>query len=111
MQEKLVEKSYISARLYYDMEEYRAATVSLSNSLKEYPETKYREELMFLKLDALFQTALKSVPSKQRDRFQTTLDEYYSFIEEYPKTDHDKEVGKIYATTAKFLKIDTGENK
>lgn len=111
MQEKLVEKSYISARLYYDMGEFRAATVSLSNSLKEYPETKYREELMFLKLDALFQTALKSIPSKQRDRFQTTLDEYYSFIEEYPKTDNDKEVGKIYATTAKFLKIDTGENK
>ncbi len=111
MQEKLVEKSYISARLYYDMGEYRAATVSLANSLKDYPDTKYREELMFLKLDALFLTAQKSIPSKQRERYQTTLDEYYSFIEEYPKTAHEKDVAKIYASTAKFLKIDTGENK
>jgi len=110
MQEKLVEKSYISARLYYDMGEYRAATVSLANSLKEYPETKYREELMFLKLDALFLTAQKSIPSKQRDRFQTALDEYYSFIEEYPKSSHEKEVARIYEVTAKFLKIDTGTN-
>jgi outer membrane protein assembly factor BamD len=110
MQEKLVEKSYISSRLYYDMGEFRAATVSLSNSLKEYPDTKYREELMFLKLDALFQTAQRSIPSKQRDRFQSTLDEYYSFIEEYPKSEHEKDVAKIYATTAKFLKIENVTN-
>ena len=110
MQEKLVEKSYISARLYYDMGEYRAATVSLSNSLKEYPETKYREELMFLKLDALFQTAERSVPSKKLERFQTALDEYYSFIEEYPKTSHEKDVAKIYDVTARYLKIGTVKN-
>ncbi len=107
MQEKLVEKSYISARLYYDMGEFRAATVSLSNSLKEFPDTKYREELMFLRLDALFQTAERSIPSKKRERYQAALDEYYSFIEEYPKSLHDKEVGKIYNVTARFLNIET----
>ena len=64
MQEKLVEKSYMSGRLYYDLKQYRAATVSLSNSLKEYPDTKYREELMFLKLDALYMYAQKSIPDK-----------------------------------------------
>ena len=110
MQEKLVEKSYINARLYYDMGEFKASTVSLSNSLKEYPDTKYREELMFLKLDALYQTALRSIPSKQRERYQNTLDEYYSFIEEYPKSSHDKDVDRIYSATAKFLKIEKTEN-
>jgi len=110
MQEKLVEKSYINARLYYDMGEFRAATVSLSNSLKEYPDTKYREELMFLKLDALYQTAQRSISSKQRERYQNTLDEYYSFIEEYPKSSHQMDVDKIYASTAKVLKIVKTEN-
>ena len=62
LQEKLVEKSYLSARLYYDLGEYRAATVSLANSLKEYPDTRYREELMFLKLDALYLYAVNSFP-------------------------------------------------
>lgn len=110
MQEKLVEKSYINARLYYDMGEFRAATVSIANSLKDYPDTKYREELMFLKLDAIFQTAERSIPSKKRERYQSALDEYYSFIEEYPQSSHAKDVERIYATTAKFLKIEKSQN-
>ena len=54
LQEKLVEKSYLSAKLYYDMKQYKAAVVALNNSLKEYADTKYREEMMFLKLNSLF---------------------------------------------------------
>lgn len=111
MQEKLVEKSYLSGRLYYDMGQYRAATVSLANSLKEFPDTKYREELMFLRLDALYLYALNSVPAKQVERFQVTLDEYYSFIEEFPKTTYLKDATRIFQSTAKFLKIDTTANK
>jgi len=107
LQEKLVEKSYLSARLYYDLKEYRAATVSLANSLKEYPETKYREELMFLKLDALYPLAVNSVPEKKVERYQTTLDEYYSFIEEYPQSKFTKDVNRIFESTTKYLKVDT----
>lgn len=107
LQEKLVEKSYLSARLYYDLKQYRAATVSLANSLKEYPDTKYREELMFLKLDALFLYAERSIPSKQVERYQATLDEYYSFIEEFPQSKYTKDVKRIFGDTAKFLKVDT----
>jgi len=102
-----VEKSYLSARLYYDLKQYRAATVSLANSLKEYPDTKYREELMYLKLDALFLYAERSVSEKQVERYQTTLDEYYSFIEEFPESKYSREVAKIFNTTARFLKVDT----
>jgi len=107
LQEKLVEKSYLSARLYYDLKEYRAATVSLANSLKEYPDTKYREELMFLKLDALYLLAVNSVPDKKVERYQTTLDEYYSFIEEYPQSKFTKDVNRIFESTSKYLKVDT----
>jgi len=107
LQEKLVEKSYLSARLYYDLKQYRAATVSLSNSLKEYPDTKYREELMYLKLDALFLYAERSVPEKKGERYQTTLDEYYSFIEEFPSGKYSKDVKSIFDSTAKYLKVDT----
>jgi outer membrane protein assembly factor BamD len=107
LQEKLVEKSYLSARLYYDLKEYRAATVSLANSLKEYPDTKYREELMYLKLDALFLYAQRSIPDKQVERYQIALDEYYSFIEEFPRSKYSKDVKRIFDSTARFLKVDT----
>jgi outer membrane protein assembly factor BamD len=111
LQEKLVEKSYLSARLYYDLKQYRAATVSLANSLKEYPDTRYREELMYLKLDALFLYAERSIPSKQVERYQTTLDEYYSFIEEFPQSRYSRDVKRIFQSTAKFLNVDTSEQQ
>ena len=107
LQEKLVEKSYLSARLYYDLKEYRATTVSLASSLKEYPDTRYREELMYLKLDAQYLLALNSIPSKRVERYQTTLDEYYSFIEELPQSKFAKDVNRIFESTARYLQVDT----
>lgn len=106
LQERLVEKSYLSARLYYDMKAYKAAIVALNNSLKEHADTKYREEMMFLKLNSLFLYAENSVPDKQKERYQETLDDYYSFMEEFPGSKYSKDVNRIYQTIGKFLKID-----
>ena len=103
MADKLVEKSYISAKLYYDLGYYKSAIIALRNSLIEYPETKYREELMFLILKSSFLLADKSIPSKQRERFQAALDEYYSFIGEFPDGPHSKEAVKIYENSTNFL--------
>jgi outer membrane protein assembly factor BamD len=110
LEEKLVEKSYLSAKLYYDMNQYKAAVVALNNSLKEYAETKYREEMMFLKLNSLFMYAEKSLEIKQRERYQATLDDYYSFMEEFPKSQYSKEVNSIFQKTNKYLKAGIPES-
>lgn len=104
LEDKLVEKSYLNARLYYDMKNYKAAIVALTNSLKEYANTKYREKMMYLKLNSLFQYAELSLHAKQKERYQATLDDYYSFMEEFPKSTYSKEVNSIYQKTNKFLK-------
>jgi len=109
--EKLVQKSYLSAKLYYDMKQYKAAVVALDNSLKEYPETKYREELMFLKLNSLFLYAENSVADKQRERFQDALDDYFSFMEEFPETAYSRDVTRIYQTTTRRLGLDPSNNQ
>jgi outer membrane protein assembly factor BamD len=111
MRERMVEKSYLSARLYYDMKQYRAASIALANSLKEYPETKYREEMMYMKLSSLFLFAELSIYTKQTERYQTALDDYYSFVEEFPKSSYSKEVSRIYDTTSKKLKITTDKTQ
>jgi outer membrane protein assembly factor BamD len=106
LQEKLVEKSYLSARLYYDMEQYKAAVTALSNSLKEFADTKFREEMMYLKLKSLFLYAENSFDIRKKERFQATLDDYFSFMEEFPESSYSKEVKKIYNDTARYLKVD-----
>jgi outer membrane protein assembly factor BamD len=105
LQDKLVEKSYLSAKLYSDMKQYKAAVVALNNSLKEFANTKYREKMMYLKLNSLFQYAELSLPDKQKERYQSTLDDYYSFMEEFPKSSYSKDVDNIYQKTSKYLKI------
>ncbi len=105
LEEKLVEKSYISAKLYYDMRQYKAAVVALNNSLKEYADTKYREEMMFLKLNSLFLYAENSLVIRQKERYQATLDDYYSFMEEYPESKYDREVKRIFNETSSYLKV------
>ena len=110
LQEKLVEKSYVSARLYYDMKQYKAAVIALSNSLKEYANSKYREKMMYLKLNSLFQYAELSFAGKQKERYQATLDDYYSFMEEFPKSSYSKDINSIYQKTNKYLKAGIPES-
>ena len=105
LEEKLVEKSYLSAKLYYDMKQYKAAVVALNNSLKEYADTKYREEMMFLKLNSLYLFAVNSLVTKQKERYQAALDDYYSFMEEFPKSQYSKDVSGIYEKTNRYLKV------
>jgi outer membrane protein assembly factor BamD len=107
LRDRLSEKSYLSATLYFKMSQYKAAVTAIANSLKEYPDTKYREEMMYLKLSSLFQYAEHSINTKQTERYQAALDDYYSFVEEFPKSSYAKDLTRMYQATSKMLKINT----
>jgi len=110
MRDKLVYKSYLSGKLYFDLNNYKAAVVALSSSLKDFPDTKYREELMYMLLKAKYLLAVNSVEEKKRERLSSALDEYYTFVDEYPESKYRKEVERYYATTAKLLNYKQGSN-
>ncbi|OFX87426.1 MAG: hypothetical protein A2W99_07240 [Bacteroidetes bacterium GWF2_33_16] len=104
LRNKLVEKSYLSAKLYYNLSDYKAAVIALNNSIEQYPETKYREEIMFLILKASYLLAENSIYEKQTERFQATVDEYYTFVDEYPKSDFRSEADKMFNDSQRKLK-------
>lgn len=104
LRNKLVEKSYISAKLYYNLGNYKSAVIALNNSLEQFPETKYREEIMFLILKASYLLADGSVPEKQIERFQAAVDEYYTFVDEFPKSEFKSEAEKMFNESQKRLK-------
>lgn len=103
LRNKLVEKSYISAKLYFDLDDYKASIVALNNSLVQYPESKYREEILFMLVKSSYMYAEKSVVTKQKERFQQAVDEYYSFAAEFPESKYNKEVKNYYELSSKFL--------
>ena len=102
MRNKMVEKSYNSAKLYYDLGDYKASIIALKNSLSAYPDTKHREELLFLILKSSFLLAENSITSKQKERYQDTMDEYYTFIGEFPESRYKKEAERIYNEAVAF---------
>ena len=104
MKDKLVDKSYLTAKLYYNLGQYKASIIALSNSLEDYPDTKYREELMYLLLKSSFLLADNSIPAKKKERFQSTMDDYYSFIGEFPKSQYAKDAQRMYERVDRFLK-------
>jgi outer membrane protein assembly factor BamD len=104
LQEKLVDKSFINAKLYFDLGDYKASIVALNNSLSDYPNTKYREELEYLVLQSNYLLAKKSISSKQKERFQATIDEYYSFIAEFPSSKFSKDAKNIYEDSQSYVK-------
>jgi outer membrane protein assembly factor BamD len=106
LKDKLVYKSYLSARLYYDFENYKAAVIALDNSLKEYPESQYREELMYMLLKSKYLLAINSVEDKKAERLSSALDEYFSFVDEYPESKYRREVDRFYETVADLLNYD-----
>lgn len=110
LRDKLVYKSYLSGKLYYDLNNYKAAVVALSSSLKDFPDTKYREELMYMLLKAKYLLAINSVDEKKRERLSSTLDEYFTFVDEFPESKYRKEVEKYHVSTAKLLNYKPDSN-
>jgi outer membrane protein assembly factor BamD len=105
MRYKLIQKSFMSAKLYFQLERYKASIIALNNSLEEYPNTKYREEIMFLILKSNYLLAKNSIQRKKEERFQNTVDAYYSLAEEYPSSQYLDEAKSIYQKSNKYLNI------
>ncbi len=108
LQEKLAEKEYLNAKLYYDLGDYMgnnylSAVVTATNALKRFPDTKRREDLYFLILDSKFMQAEKSVEKKMEDRYRDAIDEYYNYIGEFPEGKYSKEAEKIREKSQKFI--------
>ena len=108
--ERLHEKAYINAYTYYKIGRYRSAITALKNALREYPESKHREEIMFLIVDAGYRFASNSVASKQTDRYLDMLDSALSFREAYPESAHLKEVERMVQHARDYLDRNNKDN-
>lgn len=109
MQDKLTLKELQNAQLYYNLgnfmgNNYESAIITAQNALKSYPYSKYREEFELLILKSKYQVAQQSVAEKKEDRFQDVVDEYFSFINNYPESKHISEAENIYKIARRHVK-------
>jgi outer membrane protein assembly factor BamD len=120
LQDRLVQKEYDNALLYYNLGEYNgnchyggnnfeASILTAENALKTFPYTRLREDLYMNILRCRYQLAQRSVASKEMDRFRETIDEYYGFRNEFPDSKYMKEADKIFKNASAKVKPEATE--
>ena len=103
MNEKIVYKSFLSAKLYHDMGYFKAAVIALNNSIIDYPSTKYREEIKYLLFKSKYFLGINSVEEKKRERLNDARDEYFTFADEFPESKHVRDAEKFHKVTSDML--------
>ena len=96
--DKLIQKEFLSAQLYYnlggyfgninsnDESNYTSSIITAQNTLKNYPYCSLREDFMLLIMKSKFQLAENSSDEKRLDRYRDAEDECYGFINEFPES-------------------------
>lgn len=101
--DRLDKKAFENARLYYKMEDYKAATVALRNVLKDNSDNRYREDILYTLAMASFKYADLSYLEKQKERFLLFVDDYLNFVGEFPESDYRRELDSHYRRAQRFL--------
>ena len=117
LQDHLIEKEYLNAKLYYDLggyvinsliygSNYEACIVTSENALRDYPyaSAQWREQFSILILRSKFFLARQSVEEKRLDRYRETVDEYYAFVNDFPESKFLKEAQGYFTKSQRALK-------
>ena len=114
--DKLIQKEFMSATLYYnlggyfgninanDESNYTASIITAQNTLKNYPYCSLREDFMLLIMKSKFQLAENSSEEKRIDRYRDAEDECYGFINEFPDSKNVALAEKYIVKCKKVLK-------
>ena len=100
---KLEKKEFENAKLYYKLQKYEAAMVTLENFIKEFPGSTFQEEALFLTIQTAHDYATASIISLQNERFKSCLEKYQIFVDKYPNSIFLKDAEKYYVNSTDFL--------
>lgn len=108
LQEKLAYKELLATKLYFNLGTYmgnnfESSVITAQNALKDYPYSKYREELMYYMLRSKYELALVSVDEKLQGRYRDVVDEYYAYVNEYPDGKYVKQAEKFFDFASKRI--------
>lgn len=117
LQDNLVQKEYLSAKLYYNLggyfgnindgteSNYEACIITAQNALKTYPYTDKREDFSVLIMKSKYYLAKNSSEAKRVERYRDAEDECYGFLNEFPES-KEAETAKEYIEKCKKITKD-----
>tara|TARA_B100000700_G_C14806116_1_gene742930 strand:- start:367 stop:933 length:567 start_codon:yes stop_codon:yes gene_type:complete len=103
LRSKLELKSFEKSNLYFKMEKYRSAIIAYNSTLEKFPDTQFREEILFMIVKANFMFASNSVESKKVERFEATIDSYLTFVDSFEKSSYLKTAESYYNSSIREI--------
>lgn len=104
LNERSDRKALENARLYYKMEDYKASRVAFKNVLKDNAENIYREDILYYTAMSSYKYASLSIEARQKERYLTFVDDYYTFISEFDESSrYYRELNVCYKRALKAL--------
>ncbi len=101
--EKLELKDFKTAKLYEDLQLYRAAAISYGLLSDNYPDSKNSDKYKLLTVKAYYLFAENSFAQKQKERFEKVILEYNDFVDRFSDSPLLPEAKKIKIKTDNVL--------
>ncbi len=99
---KLEHKDYDQLKQYRNLadyfNDYKAVITSSKNFIKEFPDSKYVEEVAYLIIESYYLLAIKSVPGKKIERLDSAIESYLKFVDLYPKSNYLGKAEGVYSS-------------
>ncbi|MES2588292.1 MAG: outer membrane protein assembly factor BamD [Bacteroidota bacterium] len=89
---KLENKDFESIKLYSKTLNYKSAVTTAETFLNDYPTSRNKEEVIYIKIKNSYFLAKNSIDDKKKDRIDKTIETYRTFAVQFPESKHLKEL-------------------
>ncbi len=112
LRKNLKQKALETALLFFKIEDYRAATVSFKNAIKDFPDIENKDYIEFMVIKANYLYAKYSIDEKKVERLNDVFKAYKEFSGKYPNTNkYFKEAKELNEKASKELTNHNLKNK
>lgn len=103
-QQKLEDKAALAARLYYNISQYKAATIVYKNIQTDFPMSAKMDEYQYMIVKANYKYARASIKEKQEERYVAVLSAYQELVDSYPQSHYIKDAEKYFSLASTNIK-------
>ncbi len=108
---KLENKDADAAKLYFNISQYKAASVAYKSVMRNYPDSPNSDFYQYMIVRSLFKYAQNSYPEKQEERYLNAMSAYNDLKETYPKSKYLADGQKISTDANNNIKKIRDEHK
>jgi outer membrane protein assembly factor BamD len=103
-QVKLERKEHMSAQLYFNLGQFRAAALTYTTLMNNYPDSEKGDEYKLMAIKSYYRYAAMSVKEKQEERYTRVVREVEDFQDRFPESKLLKEAERYLTLSTNNLK-------